>query len=307
METKLLFIQALSSLQPGTGQGVGVIDQPVSREKATGLPYLPGSTIKGVLRDCWEQEDISDLEKVFGQTTSADEPYAGSVSLMDGRLLLLPVRSLAGVFAWVTSPFILNRFIRDCKMGRIQGLPDTVSVPSNNNVMLTQASVLKIAQGIDKVILEDLQIDVSGADPRVDAWADWLAKALQPNEPERQGDLRQDDLKEWQDDFKKRFCIVSDDVLSYFSETGTEVTPRIRIDDETKTASGQALWYEESLPAETILISLVVAKKVKASTATVFNGLSKIVETPVQFGGGATVGKGLCKLYLFPETSEKEV
>ncbi len=295
METKLLFIQALSSLQPGTGQGVGVIDQPVSREKATGLPYLPGSTIKGVLRDCWEQENIPDLEKVFGQTTSADEPYAGSVSLMDGRLLLLPVRSLAGVFAWVTSPFILNRFIRDCKMVRIQGLPDTVSVPSNNNVVLTQASVLKIAQGIDKVILEDLQIDVSDADQQVDAWADWLAKAIQPKDPK------------WQDDFKKRFCIVSDDVLSYFSETGTEVTPRIRIDDETKTASGQALWYEESLPAETILISLVVAKKVMASTATVFDGLSQIVKTPVQFGGGATVGKGLCKLYLFPETSENEV
>lgn len=295
METKLLFIQALSSLQPGTGQGVGVIDQPVSREKATGLPYLPGSTIKGVLRDCWEQEDIPDLEEVFGQTTSTVEPYAGSVSLMDGRLLLLPVRSLAGVFAWVTSPFILNRFIRDCKMGRIKGLPIAVPVPTNNNVMLTQTSVLKIAQDIYKVILEDLQIDVSGADPQVDTWADWLAKAIQPNDPE------------WQDDFKKRLCIVSDDVLSYFSETGTEVTPRIRIDDETKTASGQALWYEESLPAETILISLVVAKQVKASTDTVFNGLFQIVKTPVQFGGGATVGKGLCKLYLFPETLENEV
>lgn len=172
-----------------------------------------------------------------------------------------------------------------------QGFPVAVPVPTNNNVMLTETSVLKIAQDIDNVILEDLQIDVSDADPRVDAWADWLAKAIQTN----------------QDDFKKRFCIVSDDVLSYFSETGTEVTPRISIDDETKTASGQALWYEESLPAETILISLVVAKQVKASTDTVFNGLFQIVKTPVQFGGGATVGKGLCKLYLFPETLENEV
>ena len=130
MQTKLLFIQALSSLQPGTGQGVGVIDQPVSREKATGLPYLPGSTIKGVLRDCWELERIPDLEEVFGQTTQANEPYAGSVSLMDGRLLLLPVRSLAGVFAWVTSPFILNRLIRDCKMGKIPGALPAAVTPS---------------------------------------------------------------------------------------------------------------------------------------------------------------------------------
>lgn len=293
MQTKLLFIQALSSLQPGTGQGVGVIDQPVSREKATGLPYLPGSTIKGVLRDCWELKGISDLEQVFGQTTQADAPYAGSVSLMDGRLLLLPVRSLAGVFAWVTSPFILNRLIRDCRMSRIQGLPSTVPVPTNDNVLLTQNPVLKIGPQIPNVILEDLQSNVAPANPLVDAWANWLAEAIQPT-----------DL-DWQSDFKKRFCIVSDDVLSYFSETGTEVTPRISIDDETKTASGQALWYEESLPAETILISLVVAKKVMASTDTVFGGLSKIVQTPVQFGGGATVGKGLCKLSLFPQTPQE--
>ena len=91
MQTKLLFIQALSSLQPGTGQGVGVIDQPISREKATDLPYLPGSTIKGVFRDYWENKGIDDLEPVFGQTTQANAPYAGSVSFMDGRLLLLPV------------------------------------------------------------------------------------------------------------------------------------------------------------------------------------------------------------------------
>ncbi len=289
MQTKLLFIQALSSLQPGTGQGVGVIDQPVSREKATGLPYLPGSTIKGVLRDCWEIEKIPNLEEVFGQTTEASEPFAGSVSLMDGRLLLLPVRSLAGVFAWVTSPFILNRLLRDCKMGKIPGaLPAAVTGLANDRVLLTQTSVLKITPNNNSVILEDLPIDVAPANPLADDWADWLAKAIQTNDPE------------WQPDFKKRFCIVSDDVLSYFSETGTEVTPRIRIDDDTKTASGQALWYEESLPAETILISLAVAQEVKATPTTVFNGLEKIVKTPVQFGGGATVGKGLCKLSLYP-------
>ena len=177
-------------------------------------------------------------------------------------------------------------------MSVVQGLPATVPVPVNDNVMLTDSSVLKLAPQVPNVILEDLQSNVAPANPLVDAWANWLAGAIQPTDPD------------WQSDFKKRFCIVCDDVLSYFSETGTEVTPRIRIDDETKTASGQALWYEESLPAETILISLVVAKKVMASTDTVFDGLAQIVKTPIQFGGGATVGKGLCKLSLFPQSSE---
>ncbi len=51
MQARLLFTHALSPLHAGTGQGVGVIDLPIAREKATGLPFLPGSSVKGTLRD----------------------------------------------------------------------------------------------------------------------------------------------------------------------------------------------------------------------------------------------------------------
>ena len=49
-ESRLTFIHALSPLHAGTGQGVGVIDLPIAREKATNLPFLPGSTLKGCCR-----------------------------------------------------------------------------------------------------------------------------------------------------------------------------------------------------------------------------------------------------------------
>ena len=208
--------------------------------------------------------------------------------------MLLPVRSLAGVFAWVTSPFILNRFIRDLKMCGIQnGLPAAVTVPANDQLILTESTALKISTGSNSVILDDYQLSSAGT--AANDWAEWLANAIQPSDPE------------WQNDFKQRFCIVHDDVFSYFSETGTEVSPRIRIDDETKTASGQALWYEESLPAETFLVSIVVASEVNASPDTVFKGLLTVVETPLQFGGGATVGKGFCKAYLYPPDNKTTV
>ena len=48
--TCLSFVHALSPLHAGTGQGAGIIDLPIAREKATGLPYLPGSSLKGTLR-----------------------------------------------------------------------------------------------------------------------------------------------------------------------------------------------------------------------------------------------------------------
>ena len=57
----LLFLRALSPLHAGTGQGIGAIDLPIAREKATGIPYLPGSSLKGVLRDrasAWDRDTL---------------------------------------------------------------------------------------------------------------------------------------------------------------------------------------------------------------------------------------------------------
>src|SRR5690606_14440646 len=105
MKARLAFVHALSPLHAGTGQGVGVIDLPIAREKATGIPYLPGSSFKGVLRDACS--DRSTREEVFGPDTASPQSHASSVAFCDLRLLLLPVRSVAGTFAWVTSPYIL--------------------------------------------------------------------------------------------------------------------------------------------------------------------------------------------------------
>jgi CRISPR-associated protein Cmr4 len=51
MAARLMFVHALSSLHAGTGQGVGTIDLPIARERATDLPVIPGSSIKGCLRE----------------------------------------------------------------------------------------------------------------------------------------------------------------------------------------------------------------------------------------------------------------
>lgn len=107
MDAKLLLVQAISPLHAGTGQGVGVIDLPIAREKATQIPFLPGSTIKGVFRDACNDNGLR--TKVFGPDTNNADLHAGAVTFTDARLLLLPVRSLRGVFAWVTSPLLLRR------------------------------------------------------------------------------------------------------------------------------------------------------------------------------------------------------
>lgn len=282
MKTKLLFIQALSPLHAGTGQGVGVIDLPIAREKATGIPFLPGTTLKGVFRDGCNDADV--CKRIFGPDSQKDEPseHAGSVTFTDARLLLMPIRSLRGVFAWTTSPLMLRRLTRDAE--GYADLPKNIPAVAEEDCFTSDAeSPLKMRiNNEEKVVLEDLPLKQAG-NADVKAWAGWIGKHLFPNDAEA--------LK----DFKARFCMISDDAMSFLLETATEITARIRIEDSKKTVAEGQLWYEEALPTETVLVSQVVAANVKADEKTVFNEVRKIAGKTLQFGGKATVGRGLCK------------
>src|SRR5438874_8114755 len=128
----LLGLHALTSLHPGTGTALGLVDLPVQRERHTQWPTIPGSAIKGVARDaCREHFALTDktdrktadkqntlLRAAFGPDTDSAAEFAGAVSFTDARLLAFPVRSLAGVFAHVTCPAVLRRLTRDLEMVR---------------------------------------------------------------------------------------------------------------------------------------------------------------------------------------------
>ncbi len=289
MDARLAFVHALSPLHAGTGQGIGVIDLPIAREKATGIPFLPGSSVKGSLRDiCTDEKQQKSIFGTGNEKDSQTMEHAGSVQFSDQRLLLLPIRSLVGTFAWVTSPYILQRFVRDAKVVGIS-ITNKIPSPKTEQICLTTSSCLKYSN-TPKVYLEDLDLTFSNNNNdtvETSSWANWLALKIFADSPE------------WQDMLKARFCIVSDDLLSFLLETATEVSARIVINDDSKTADN--LWYEETLPTETILSGLVIAnptKKAEITTNKVFEAITAITNKTVQFGGKATVGHGLCSVKL---------
>ena len=294
MNTKITFVHALSPLHAGTGQGIGVIDLPIAREKATGIPYLPGSSLKGTLRDqCQEAtpEDQRKKKAVFGPDTSGAPEHAGSAQFSDVRLLLLPVRSLKGTFAWVTSPFLLQRLAREAGWA---GLTDPcfsdIPQPAETGCHVATESCLILSQ---KIYLEDLDLDFE-ANGVVDSWASWLGRYLFEGETV------------WQTKLKQRLCIVSDNVLDFLLDTATEINARIKLLSDKKTVQSGGLWYEEALPSETVLTGLLVETPVKESllkAGEVFSVVRAIIRPndkacPLQFGGKATVGKGLCYVHL---------
>jgi CRISPR-associated protein Cmr4 len=287
MTTRIYFVHALSPLHAGTGQGSGVIDLPIAREKATGLPYLPGSSVKGVLRDRSAKTDPL-TKALFGPDTANASDHAGSLKLADARLLLLPVRSLRGTFAWVTSPYILRRFARDARDAGRNGLPEVPEV-NDEECDVRAESVLRLQQP-NMVILEDL--DLAPQHQQAESWAGWLKDELFPTNDTT-----------WPELLPPRFCIVSDNVMTFLLSTAIEVIARNRLDDQTKTVVKGQLWYEEALPAESILYGLAKLSPTDTvrrsyADATLTEHLNRLAMGAMQFGGKATIGRGLCRLRL---------
>lgn len=281
MDMKVFHLHALSALHVGVGQAVGVVDLPIMRARASNLPIVPGSALKGVLRDEFDGQPAQ--QRLFGPAEIKDDQtaYAGAIALGDAHLLILPVRSLAGVVAFVTCPFVLGRYAQDlARAGTTAPAPVAVGADA---CRVTGASVC-LADAA-RVVLEDLDLAAAAG---ADEWAQTIAAAVHPDDPD------------WQRQFAEHFVIVADDVFGFLADTATEVRARVRIGESGTVAPG-ALWYEENLPAETVLWGVVAfgpardgSGKGQQDVAREFGeGVGR--ERLLQIGGKATVGRGLVR------------
>jgi CRISPR-associated protein Cmr4 len=302
MQTQIFHLQNLSALHVGTGQGIGVVDLPIARSKSTNLPLVPGSALKGVLRDelaaqAFLQPD--DINTLFGPESSTDDAHAGAIAFGDANLLLLPIRSFAGTVAYATCPFILRQYKRDnnIKTADLQ-IPqlggsddDTVSARVTANSSL-------IVRGTDRIALEDLDIQAYDNDT-TQKWADAITESLYPENSK--------DYEDWRTQVASRFVILPDDIFSFLADTATEVRTRIRIDRKTRTVQQGALWTEENLPADSVFWGVLgVSQSRKKSDDRSAQALADLLpkqEIQIQIGGKHTVGRGFCRLLLAADTT----
>lgn len=297
--TALLGLITETSLHAGAGSSVGVVDLPIQREGHNGWPCVFGSAVKGALRDRGETvltAGSPDLLAVFGPDTKNASDNAGALMVGDARLLLLPVRSLTTAFKWVTCPEAMKRLKRDAdrlgllsKLG-LDNLQVTGAGGSSTSFTLDQLAVSGMqalaAEGTGDVFLEEYRFTQS-TEPMVDGLIPALAKLVKRDDAE--GEL------------KKRLLIVSDDMFAHLTNAATPVNAHIALKSDSKTVVGGALWYEETLPPETVLyVPLVAAASRKVShkldAASVLGKVTGFFnEKPwLQLGGNETVGMGWC-------------
>ena len=279
MTPKLYHLHALSALHCGTGQSAGVVDLPIARDRASNLPLVPGSSLRGVLREDFAGKDESLENTLFGprKISSNEEAYAGRLAVGDAHLLLLPIRALAGIVAYATCPFILKRYAKD-----IGKTAPKIPVPAATQALHADGNVNQIS---GKVVLEDLDLTPKH-EPDADQWAAAIAELIFPDDIDAQADL------------KRRFLILPDSVFSFLAETATEIRARIAIDSGTGTVKKGALWYEENLPAETVLwgIYALSDSRMKGEERKDDELATKMpADLLLQLGGKAGVGRGLTR------------
>lgn len=286
----LLYIHAQTGLHPGSGTSLGTVDLPVQRERHTQWPVIPGSSLKGILRDTYrpangDGPDREDWLAAFGPETANAEKHAGALSLTDARILAFPVRSLKGVFAWVTCTTVLQRLHRDVSLNGDAKKPLVPADPGKNKALCREGAPL-LVDG-NKLVFEEFEFERSGD---ADGLADWIASRAVSDDFTRER-------------LKSHLVMLHDDDFTHFVRHATEVTARIALDYETKTTKGTALFYEEFLPPETLFYSLVLANPSRRDghrkdAAGNLKYLRDHLPSLLQIGADETIGKGLCAVRL---------
>lgn len=318
---KPLFLIVETSLHAGSGSDLGIVDLPIQREKHTDYPKIEASGIKGAIREVfstqpnlkalelgWNISSIDDanykeaVNLAFGpDTTNQSNLHGGALGFTDARLLLFPVKSVSGVFGWITCPAVLERFKQDlsiCQPSVTFDFPP----PTENQVPIGSDLIVND----NKIVLEEYTFEVQETEDCKNL-AKWITENCLPSD---------DVYTYWREKILKSLVMLNNDDFRDFVTLSTEVIARIKIDQETGTVKKGALWYEEYLPSDSILYTLALTTPIfqeKDNDKGVFrltdqeqtvnrDESEKVMEfledglpTIIQLGGNATIGKGIVR------------
>jgi CRISPR-associated protein Cmr4 len=279
----------------------------VQRERHTGFPVMPASSLKGSFADQWndglqnEEADkdgkvkrvrvtksgaIAEAAWLFGSDN--DKPaFAGSLLFSEARVLAFPIRSAKGSYAWITCPMMLQRAKRD---GLV--IAEIPAEPKDDLAIFKTDGPLALGANAPKqVVLEEYCFNATGDYPF--ALVGELAALV--------GDELFHNIKE-------RLVVLSNGMMSHFATTACEVAQHVRISDETGTAEDGGLFNQENVPADTLFYAVLNATPSRVpsgewkskSAADALAAFGQKVDTleVFQFGGDASTGLGFCSVTL---------
>jgi len=199
-------------------------------------------------------------------------------------LLLFPVRSVAGVFAYAPSADALARFRRTAQLAGLDvtGLLE-LTAPDKQSALVNPKSPLMVETD---VVLEEFSFTVVENDT-VGKVGAWLADHTLPKEG----------YTYWKEALKTKLCVLHEDAFRDFALYATEVQTHIKLDPVKKTVETGALFTSEHLPIDSLLYAPLMAtpSRKEGVDLSAEQVLAKFIElnlSHVQLGGDETTGQG---------------
>jgi len=307
MRKEYYLLKVLTPLHIGAGQGLGHVDLPIVREAHTNFPYIPGTSLKGALRNLEikkvaekrrekpsqleekltdkdkfdpEDRDIVRLAKIFGTAgevaeqdkeslEKGKEVGAGKVLFSDAFIVLFPVKSAKGIFSLTTCPYVINRFFELLGIDqRVEDVPEgKVKVLNING----HKNLIRDNNNNNKLLLEEFVFEAEESE-ELKKFVELVGTFVEEKN-------------------KPRIACVNDTDFMDFVSNYTEVRTHIKINLDTGTVEKEkgALWTEEYVPAESVFaFSLVFLENIDFSLDPDF--------LLFHLGGDITTGKGFVKV-----------
>ena len=253
---------------------------------------IQSSGVKGAFRDLAETlwpnapEDVAALFGREAKRTPGHETATqpGALSFTDARLLALPVRSSVAPFVWVGCPSLVARLARDLALIGWNGVASTVEAPGDKALGFTETT--------GTIVLEDLALPVGRLSLSPSSLQDATIDTI----------MRQAAGSLWST-IKERWFLVSDEHFQFLAENATEVQPRIALGPNKTTDDGGNLWYQEVLPSETLLYTMVFAAAERKANGQGLDDAAVLQKAEslktagyIQMGGDETLGRGIFEM-----------
>ncbi|PMB42310.1 type III-B CRISPR module RAMP protein Cmr4 [Fischerella thermalis CCMEE 5319] len=267
------YIYSLAPIHCGGEGDLGNILE-IAREVHTNFPYVPGSSLRGTLRDEVKLQDETAADILFGKELDKQgQMGVHQVWFGDARLLWVPMRTMSmnggrDVFSWVSC----HSLIRDHAI-----IAQQSSVIFPNQAVGTSPGTYLVADA--QIQVTQMSTEQKQATSLAGIWPNSLKNAVQPT-------------------WEKNRIVLPDADFQVLMEHSLWTQIRNKIQDETTGAnqagSAEVFWTDVCIPRDTIFYfswgySLLKEKPVRPEQHDLLMG---VLQGLFQVGGQANVGRG---------------
>ncbi|HFD16937.1 MAG TPA: type III-B CRISPR module RAMP protein Cmr4 [Rhodospirillales bacterium] len=324
MQGTILGLLAETHIHPGAGQSEGAVDLPVAREKTTDYPFVPGSGVKGAMRDLAERRGFSAAVKEGDVVRMVEKACDAAVVKFDKNKAEKLAREIEEQEKKRDKPLTIEEKAQKAAWLATSGVYGEADAAGN--LLLSDAKLLLLpVRCLSRCylwltcphLIERYQRDrqrVTGEAPKMFDGFGALATGdpppilcagtkgeklfLEERLFARRGDIP-DGLVEFvsplvgHEEAKKRLpeqlAVVTNDDFAWFARYALPVHAH-NVLDENKTSKN--LWYEETLAPDTLFYSVALFRNGNAE-----NHIENLFFTNgghpyLQLGGNETVGQG---------------